>query len=262
MNKNIFIYFTLLSFSLTAACQTGSDINKTDAQGRKQGYWIKKYPHGVIEYEGEFKNDQPVGEFKRYYEDSKLKSVLFYSSDGNEVEATIYHPNGFIASKGKYVNQLKEGKWKFYSAAFEGCLINEEEYRDNIRNGPSVKYFHDGVVAERLIYVNGKKEGEWIQYHPTGSVLLKSYYSGDMLNGKFEVWFGNGKIQFSGFYKDDAREGTWLIYNEDGSLRYKMDYIAGYTEDRQMEIEYSNYLDELEKNAGKIADPEKTGEIR
>jgi antitoxin component YwqK of YwqJK toxin-antitoxin module len=83
-----------------------------------------------------------------------------------------------------------------------------------------------------------------------------------MLNGKFEVWFENVKIQFSGFYKDDAREGTWLIYNEDGSLRYKMDYVSGYTEDRQMEIEYSNYLDELEKNAGKIADPEKTGEIR
>jgi hypothetical protein len=41
-----------------------------------------------------------------------------------------------------------------------------------------------------------------------------------------------------------------------------MEYTGGITKDNQMDIDNSNYLDELEKNAGKIADPEKTGEIR
>jgi hypothetical protein len=43
---------------------------------------------------------------------------------------------------------------------------------------------------------------------------------------------------------------------------YKLDYVAGVTNDKQMDIDFSNYLDSLEKNSGKIADPEKTGEIR
>ncbi len=262
MNFRIIAIISMLALPVTAACQAGSDINKTDQQGRKQGHWIKKYSSGRIQYEGEFKDDHPVGEFKRYFENNKLKSVLIYTSDGNEADATIYHPNGFISSKGRYINQLKEGKWKFYSASVEGYLINEEEYKGNLRNGPSVKYYPDSTVAERLAYINDKREGEWLQYHTNGKMFLRSFYSGDMLNGKFEVWFEDGTVEFSGFYKNNRREGTWLLYNQDGTLMYKLDYVDGVTNDRQIDIDASNYLDSLEKNAGKIADPEKTGEIR
>ncbi len=262
MNFKIITVVSMLAFSVTVICQTGSGINKTDEQGRKQGHWMKKYPHGTIQYEGEFKDDHPVGEFKRYYENSKLKSALIYSSDGNEADATIFHPNGFISSKGKYINQLKEGTWKFYSSSVEGYLINEEEYKGNLRNGPSVKYYPDGTVAERLNYVSDKREGEWLQYHTNGRLFLRSFFSGDVLNGKFEVWFEDRTIEYSGFYKNNRREGTWLLYGRDGNLMYKMDYVGGVTNDRQMDIDVSNYLDNLEKNAGKIDDPEKTGEIR
>jgi antitoxin component YwqK of YwqJK toxin-antitoxin module len=262
MNLKIISAALILALPAIATCQTGPEINKTDKQGMKQGHWMKKYPDGIIQYEGEFKDDHPVGEFKRYYEDSKLKSVLVYSSDGNEAGAAIYHRNGFISSKGKYINQLKEGKWKFYSANVEGYLISEEEYRGNLRNGPSLKYYPDGTVAERLNYLNDKREGEWLQYRMNGNMFLRSFYSGDMLNGKFEVWFENGLIEFSGFYENDSREGTWLLYNQDGNLIYKMDYIDGVTNDRQLEIDFSKYIDNLEKNSEKLTDPEKTGEIR
>ena len=95
-------------------------INQTDSKGRKQGHWIKRYPDQTILYEGYFKDDHPVGEFKRYYEDKTLKSVLQFSNNGKEAIAILYHPNGNIASKGKYVNQKKEGKWQFFSAMTKG----------------------------------------------------------------------------------------------------------------------------------------------
>jgi antitoxin component YwqK of YwqJK toxin-antitoxin module len=262
MNIRIFTIICLLAVSIPAECQSVSDINKTDAQGKKQGHWIKKYPNGVVQYEGDFRDNHPVGEFKRYYEDSKLKSVLIYSSDGNQADAALYYPNGFIESKGTYVNQLKEGKWKFYSAENEGYLINEEEYKGNLRNGLSVKYYPDGAVAEKLTYTDGKKEGDWFQYFQNGKLFLRSYYSDDMLNGKFEVWFENGTLQFSGFYKDNMREGVWYVYNQDGTVRYKLNYTGGYTKDRQMDIDAEDFMNNLEKNKGNIADPEKTGDIR
>mgnify|MGYP003309605133 CR=1 FL=1 len=50
-------------------------INEVDKKGRKQGEWIKKYDNGVVIYKGEFKDDMPIGEFRRFYETGTLHSV-------------------------------------------------------------------------------------------------------------------------------------------------------------------------------------------
>jgi antitoxin component YwqK of YwqJK toxin-antitoxin module len=259
MNLKILTIASLLGISTMAVCQTETDINKTDQQGRKQGHWIKKYPNKNVMYDGVFKDDHPVGEFRRYNEDKSLKSLLIYSENGKEAFATIYHPNGNISSKGKYINQLKEGKWQFFSRFINGYLICEENYSGNLRNGESLKFYPDSTVAERLNYIRNVRQGEWIQYYPNGSICLKSNYLDGKINGKFEVWFENGIIEFSGQYKNDARDGPWLIYKNDGTLKYKLEYTEGFTKDRQLYIDESDYLDSLERNKGRIADPEKTG---
>jgi antitoxin component YwqK of YwqJK toxin-antitoxin module len=261
MNLKIITIASLLAISAMATCQTETEINKTDKHGRKQGHWIKKYLNESIMYDGFFKDDHPVGEFRRYYEDKTLKSLLIYNDDGKEAVATIHHPNGNISSKGTYINQMKEGKWQFFSAINKGYLIGEEYYSRNLKNGPSLKFYPDSTVAERLTCINDIRQGEWIQYYPNGAICLKSNYLNGKINGKFEVWFENGRIEFSGQYKNDARDGLWYIYNNDGTLKYKLEYLAGVTKDRQMDIDESDYLDFLEKNKGKIADPEKTGVI-
>ncbi|TAL62257.1 MAG: hypothetical protein EPN88_13535 [Bacteroidetes bacterium] len=262
MNLKIFTTATLLAISSIAFCQTDTVLNKTDKQGKKQGHWIKKYPNQVVMYDGFFKENIPVGEFKRYYENSTLMSILVFNDNGKEASATIYHPNGNIASKGKYVSQLKEGKWQFFSEFIKDYLICEEYYSKNIKNGPSLKLYPDSTLAERVNYINDLKQGEWIQYYQNGTMCVKSNYLDGKINGKYEVWFENGKTHFSGKYKNDKRDGLWYIYNSDGTLKYKLEYSEGITKDRQLDIDESDYLDFLEKNKGKIADPEKTGIIR
>ena len=261
MNLKIITIASFLAISSIAICQTEIKINQTDPQGRKQGQWIKKYPGENIMYEGFFKDDHPVGEFRRYYEDKTLKSLLQYNINGTEVVAIIYHPNGNIASIGKYINRKKEGKWQFYSAITKGYLISEGSYSGNKRNGISIKFYPDSTVAEKVSYINDIKQGEWIQNYPNGSICMKSNYVNGNINGKFEVWFENGQIEFSGQYKNDARNGSWLIYNPAGTLKYSIEYTEGVTNDHQMDIDESDYLDSLEKNKGKIPDPEKTGVI-
>ena len=262
MNLKILIIFSLLAISGVSISQVDTEINKTDQQGRKQGHWIKKYPNENVMYDGFFKDDHPVGEFRRYYDNTTIKSVLIYNAAGTEAEATIYHPNGNISSKGKYVNQKKEGKWQFFSAITKDYLISEDQYSGNLKNGTSFKFYPDSTIAEKVIYVNDLKQGEWIQYYPNSAVCLKSNYLNGKINGRFEVWFENGKIEFSGQYKDDARDGLWYIYDKNGTLKYKLEYLAGIAQDHQMDIDVSDYIDSLEKNMGKIADPEKTGIIK
>jgi antitoxin component YwqK of YwqJK toxin-antitoxin module len=262
MSFKVFITFSLLSISICALSQTETQINKTDQQGRKQGHWIKKNQEETIIYDGYFKDDHPVGEFKRYYENQTLRSLLVYSDDGRKAVATLYHPNGNISSKGIYIDQMKEGKWQFFSAFDKDYLISEEYYSKNLRNGLSLKYYPDSTIAERLTYTDDVKQGEWIQYYPSGKIHLKSNYLNGKISGRFEVWFENGTLEFSGQYKNDSRDSLWIIYNSDGSIKYKLEYQEGITKDRQLEIDESNYLDSLEMNKGTIADPEKTGVIR
>jgi antitoxin component YwqK of YwqJK toxin-antitoxin module len=261
MNLRNALIFFLLMMQLISFSQSADTINKTDNNGMKQGHWIKKYPNGHVQYNGYFKDNHPVGSFSRYFANDTLQSVLIYSSDGKEALATTYHQNGFIASKGKFVNQLKEGKWEFFSVSTNGFVVGEEEYKANIRNGISLKYYTGNTVAEKVLYISDVRNGEWIQYFPNGVTCLKGIYNSGKLHGPFEVFFDNGKPQYTGQYKEDMRDGIWKIFNYDGSLKYKIEYKSGVAGISEMTKKESDYLDALEKNKGKIADPEKTGTI-
>jgi antitoxin component YwqK of YwqJK toxin-antitoxin module len=251
--------FISISFLSLLPCNAQNDLNITDSKGLKQGHWIKKYPHGTVMYDGIFKDDHPAGEFRRFYENGVLKSVLVYSEDGTEADATIFHPSGFPASKGKYIAQLREGKWQFFSADSSGCLIGEENYKHNMKNGPSLKYYPNGRIAERVNYLNNLKNGEWLQCYQNGKPWIRSTYVNGKLNGKFEVWFETGIHEFSGVYKNNSRDGIWMIYNPDGTLRYKAEYKDGFTTDRQIETDQARFIDYLERNKDNVDDPGKTG---
>ena len=261
MKLKYLIFLLLLFITGNAKAQVIDSINLTDKTGLKQGHWIKKYPNGNPQYEGYFKNNQPVGLFTRFYETGNVQSVLMFSDNGIEAEATFYHPNGFVASRGKYINQVREGIWQFFSAVTEDYLLCEEEYLHNLKHGPSLKYYADKSLLEKLNYSNDIRTGEWLQYYPDGKVCLRANYVEGKLEGRFEVFHTNGNKQYSGQYKDDAREGNWILYNADGSVKRKIDYSHGIALNPELYKEDSDYLDSLEKNKGKIADPEITGTI-
>ncbi|MDR2888055.1 MAG: hypothetical protein LBV26_08690 [Bacteroidales bacterium] len=237
--------------------QADSGINKTDADGKRQGRWMKTYRNGAVMYDGVFRNGYPEGEFRRYYENGVLQSVLVYSEQGTEADATIYHPNGFVSARGRYVNRRKEGVWEFYSRFENGYVVVKELYADNMRNGESLKLYQGGVVAERMSFRNDTASGEWIKYFPDGGINLKTTMAGGMIDGRFEAWFDNGQLQFSGTYSRDKKDGLWRVYEKDGTLRYEINYDDGITSDRLIDIDTDRYIDSLERDAGKIPDPEK-----
>lgn len=256
ISKIYILSIIFIIVSSIANCQ----LNTTDEKGLKQGHWIKKYPTGTVMYEGIFRDDHPVGEFKRYYETGILQSVMEFNGDGTEAKAVLYFPDGKIASKGLYRNQLKEGLWQFYSRD-SSYVINEENYRKDKKEDLSVTYYPDMSVAEKFYYKENKKNGEWVRYYENGNLWLKAAYVDDKLNGSFESWYENGKLQISGQYRYDRRDGLWIFYDQTGNVIYKITYTEGMPDNREMDIDASNLIDELEKNKGSIPDPEKTGEM-
>jgi len=258
--KSLLLIF-LVAFPVIILAQPVDTVNRTDNTGKRQGYWVKRYPNGHVQYEGYFKDNHPVKTFKRYYENDTLQSILFYNDGSKEAEAIFFHQNGFIAAAGKYVNQRREGKWSFFSSIIQGYMIAEEEYRNNMRNGLAVKYFPDKTIAEKLWYTDNVKNGEWLQYHSNGKLFLKALYINGKLEGSFEVWDTSGKPLYKGQYKNDRRDGIWYTYNPDGTVKNKIKYIEGFATDAAKYLKESAFLDSLEMNGKRLSDPEKTGTI-
>ena len=258
-----FILFLIILLTPFCTLSPQESLNKTDVNGMKQGHWIKKYPSGELMYEGYFINDKPVGEFKRYNEKGKLISVLNYAIDNDTVYACFYHPNDYIAGKGKYVDQKKTGEWMYYSDYVENHLLMKCYYTSDRIDGISVKYHWNGRVAEKLDYSEGVKSGEWKQYYNDGTLSLESSYLNDKLNGEFRTWHTNGAKEIAGQYSNNVRTGLWHFFNRDETLRKEIKYNNGIPENRAELIkEETEYLDKLEKEGGKLNDPEITGIIR
>lgn len=251
--------FSFLALWLLASPVSAQE-NRTDEQGLKQGRWIKRYPHGTTMYNGTFRDDHPVGEFRRYYENGILQSVLVFSDDGVDADAVFYYQNGKPASKGRYKDKLKEGNWQFF-APDSNYVMSEESYSQNRRQGLSSKYYRNGRVAEEIFYIDDRKNGEWNRYYENGQPWLKAFHKDNMLNGKYEAWHENGKLQVSGEYRNDRRNGHWQFFDANGTIIYNINYIEGIPDNRQMEIDAADFIDSLEKMKGSLPDPEKTGDM-
>ena len=208
-----FILYIMLMFLFL---NTAISQNVTDQKGLKQGKWVKKYNYGSVRYEGQFKDDKPVGEFKYYYKDGSLKAVSMYKATGDSVMTTSYHKNGKKMAEGVYVKQQKEGKWMYYSD-IDGSLISEENYKEGQLHGKVITFYTEsGNPAEILEYDQGKREGPLLKFFPEGSTMTEGTYVNDSLDGKFTLYWPDGKIQLSGAYESGIQSGKWTYFDEEG----------------------------------------------
>ncbi|PLX13652.1 MAG: hypothetical protein C0598_03170 [Marinilabiliales bacterium] len=200
------------------------NINQTDANGQKQGIWTKTYSNGVPRYEGKFKNNHPIGEFKYYYESGNLKAVTVFSSDGIVARTKTYHENNLPMAEGKYIKQKRDSIWLFYSDV-DGELLSSETYRKGVLNGTTKTYYpKTGNVAEKIEYVKGIKQGPYRKYFPEGEIMTEGIYVNDNLDGDFTLYHPNGKIQIKGKYKDGRQVGNWEYFDENGNPLNEEDF--------------------------------------
>jgi antitoxin component YwqK of YwqJK toxin-antitoxin module len=106
--------------------------NKKDSKGRKQGVWEKYYSDGkTMLYTGQFKDDQPVGEFKYYFESGKIKSIVQHETRERSY-AWFYFENEQLLSEGQYMNQKKDSVWRNFNE--QGFLVSIETFKNNRLN--------------------------------------------------------------------------------------------------------------------------------
>lgn len=221
------------------------ELNQTDAQGRKQGKWLKRYDNNKIRYTGQFIDDKPVGEFKYFNEDGELSSVI--SNKGDSAKATFYHVNGTVLGEGKYHRQKRTGIWKHYDA--DGDISSQEVYENGVKNGPARIYYKDGRVAKDLSYDKGKVEGKVTEYFPDGKPKQESHYEAGKLEGMVKHYKTNGKIWIKGYYTDNVRDKVWVYYKPEGGIERFEIYELGTLKASKSPEEMETYREQI-KNEG------------
>jgi len=208
-----FIFIVLIPFSGFSQ----ETFNNKDAAGRRQGPWIKLDTAGRKVYEGQFKNNIPQGTFNYYFPGGSLKAVSVFSEEGKTTTTTTWFPNGKKNAEGKYVNEKREGLWRFFSE-FDESLVAEENYKAGKKNGIARTYYAGKTLVELITWKDGLREGSWIQYFDDGTIKLQGTYKNDLKEGAITVFYPTSQKFNTGQYLNGYPDGKWLSYDLDGKL--------------------------------------------
>ncbi len=196
-----------------------------------------------ILFEGEYLNGKRWnGKVKEYYDwNGKLKFEGEYSNgeiNGNGIE---YYDNGILKFEGEYLNgkrwnvkgkfgnEIINGKGKVKEYYVNANLKFDGEYLNGERNGNGKEYFSNGNLKFEGEYINGKKwNGEGKECYSNGKLI----FEGEYLDGK--RWKGKGKefykseLTFEGEYLKGKRwKGKGKEYYSNGELIFEGEYLNG-----------------------------------
>ncbi|WP_321287984.1 hypothetical protein [uncultured Sunxiuqinia sp.] len=249
----IILMLLVLVFLKTGYAQ--DTINETDKKGQKQGFWVKQLPNGTKIYEGNFKNDKPVGEFKRYHTSGFLKAQLFYPEKSDTVKAELYDLKGKLMAEGQYIGQLKTGHWKFFQ---KDQLVSEEEYLNNLKHGISKTYYPTGELFEQTSFKYDLKDGIYRAYFKNGKPYMECMMKNAKREGTCKVYYQNGALELDAFYTMGLRDKEWNYYHPNGDFSHSLIYDMGILMNAMVldSIQQLKF-NELEKNKSKLVDPEK-----
>ena len=247
--KSVLIIFLLYPFIVL------SQINQTDSSGLRQGLWQKKQSNGRLLYEGNFKDDKPTGEWKRYHAGGQLKAIIVYRSDSDSADAQLFDEWGKKIAQGIYLNQQKSGLWTYFS---ENRIIYDEQMTNGIKHGKSKKYYDTGEIWEETNWVNGKQEGNYEVFFKNGKPFFQCKMKNNQRNGLCLTYFQNGRVELEACYKNGLHDGEWRYYNENGDYLYSLFYEEGEILNPNVRDSIANLqLQDMEKGKELLSDPEK-----
>lgn len=210
-----------------------SQINQKDAQGRKQGQWVKKYPNSsVVMYQGAFKNDKPVGTFTYNYPSNKVKAIIKHNDASTRSEAFYYYENGKPMSIGIYRNAKKDSIWVSFNE--NGRITMTETFKNDLLNGEKKLYYlpsnpedKSETVISVYNYINGKVDGKFIEYYPTKTVRKTGQYKNFRPHGEWIEYELDGKKMSVEHYQNGQMHGWFIGYNKNGTEGQRRYYHFG-----------------------------------
>ena len=198
----------------------------TDASGKKQGYWKKTDPKTKkIIYEGEFKDDKPIGKFKYYYPNDSVQAIMNFKDGGKVAYAKLFYPTGKRMGEGKYIKEIKDSVWFFYDES--GALISKDKYSLGKKDGISYVYLPNGIISEERNFKMDIQHGPFKQYFEDKKIKGEGNYINGNLDGRVVYYGPNGIEVAAGYYNNGFKTGPWIYREKTGKVKEKELYKNG-----------------------------------
>lgn len=247
--------FAVMLILLCIAAKAQESINQTDAAGHKQGLWQKKQANGNLIYSGTFKDDKPVGEWKRYHANGVVKAKINYPGNSDTASVVLFDEVGTKVATGFYLGQTKVGHWVYFD---KNQRVSDDNYVNGLKNGISKTYYPSGELFLETNYKDGVRNGVYRAYFKNGTPYFECQMKGDKRDGFCQIFHENGEMETEANYVEGLRDGDWKYYSEQGTYQYTLIYDRGILLNKAVQdsVEQIRYK-ELEDNRNKIVDPEK-----
>ena len=238
----------------------------TDTHGESKAYITSYHPNGQIKQYLEVLNGRAHGSYKEWYANGTLKlkahpiggssdldplsqdswifdgtssvwnekgslhATINYSKGALEGNSLYFHPNTQLHKKVPYQKNKVNGVIEIYSDL--GDLLQETNYVDDEKNGPSVAYHNPTTKAYTEQYVNGlllfgqyfDREGNLLEQVVDGNGRRLCYMSNDLLEiqeykqgrkeGLFEVLSKSNNLIHSYNIRNNLKHGEEILYYE------------------------------------------------
>lgn len=201
-------------------------MNQYDAKGKKTGVWETSYESGKIKSHGTFRDGHPVGELLKYYPGGILQAKMIFDETGRASYVKMYYETGKLAAEGKYMDQMKDSVWNYYST-YDNRKALSETMKMGRKDGQSFKYYAGGKTSEYLEWKNDLKDGKWEQYFENGQIRLSGNYLSGELHGAFVSYNPDGSKAISGSYNMGSMDGKWEYFTETGEPDMTVEYKNG-----------------------------------
>lgn len=158
---------------------------------------------------------------------------VFYDKDWKEIDnpqGATYYRIGSKDSLGRWQGPVKD----FYR---DGNIQMKGKYVNNLRDGVFIYYSDHGTYSSAGRYEKERAVGKWENFHWNGTLQSEVIYGTESFtknvwdslgnaqvingSGKFQRWHANGTLAEEGHYEGGKREGYWYGYHSNGKPYFK-----------------------------------------
>lgn len=223
------------------------------------------FPEGQLKRELPYKKDKKEGQGFEYEINGRIITLLNYKADVLTKKRSInqiddlgqkqstwmtFYKNRALKVEGPYINDLKNGYWKFYTS--KGNLIKVEKWimgilQENAEEVAKIEIIQKlnpktGELAFKGSYRNGKEEGVHRVYDENGNVISSIIYENGIVlfegivddqgrkQGPWKEFYTDGKLKSKGEYKDNLKIRKWEYYFTNGKIEQEGSYLRGRAE--------------------------------
>jgi len=195
------------------------------------------YADSSLKFRGLFRDSVPVGIHRFYNRQGEIDSACIYSDFGDLLEIGIvdengrrqgnfkeFFPSGTVKAEGSYTNNLRNGKWIFYTQ--DQKISQAGIFKDGKFHGPWKWFYADGSTRRYEEYASGTEHGKVKEYDSTGTLILNGVYNSGLREGKWLIIEGDSRQV--GEYRYGLKIGEWKhFYFPSGQLQFKGEFRSG-----------------------------------